>query len=103
MIQAIRTHLKIPHRHTFVSTGYPITADAIMDFGRNLIRKYFITMPTRRRKRVLAIGGVAAFIPRRCRCAWFVDTMDARRLIGNGWDELKWPNASTWRRIALGN
>jgi 3-hydroxymyristoyl/3-hydroxydecanoyl-(acyl carrier protein) dehydratase len=60
----------------------------------NLIRKYFITIPTRRRKRCLADWRRAAGIPAAVSMRLFVDTMDvAGGIIGMGVDELKWPNA----------
>src|SRR3977135_328046 len=77
-----------------VSTGYSITADAIMDFGRKFDPQIFHLDPDSAEKTLF--GGLAAsgWHTAAVSMRLFVDTMDvAGGIIGMGVDELKGPNA----------
>jgi acyl dehydratase len=95
MIQAMsRAFEDFPIGTRLVSTGYPITADAIMDFGRKFDPQVF-HLDSDAAERTL-FGGLAAsgWHTAAVSMRLFVDTMDvAGGIIGMGVDELKWPNA----------
>ena len=95
MIQGMsRAFEDFPIGTSLVSTGYPITADAIMDFGRKYDPQIFHRDPDAAEKTVF--GGLAAsgWHTAAVSMRLFVDTMDvAGGIIGMGVDELKWPNA----------
>ena len=77
-----------------VSTSYPITADAIMDFGQKFDPQLF-HLDSKAAEQTL-FGGLAAsgWHTAAVSMRLFVDTMDvAGGIIGMGVDELKWPNA----------
>src|SRR5438552_15219982 len=89
-----RTFEDFPIGTRLVSTGYPITADAIMDFGRKFDPQIFHHDPDAAEKTLfggLAASGwhTAAVSMRLC-----VDIMDGGGgIIGIGLDECKWRNA----------
>ena len=95
MIQAMsRAFEDFPVGTRLVSIGYPITADAIMDFGQNFDPQLFHLDPKAAQQTLFggltASGWQTAAVSMRL----FVDTMDvAGGIIGMGVDELKWPNA----------
>ena len=95
MIQAMsRAFEDFPIGTRLVSTGYPITADAIMDFGRKFDPQIFHHDPDAAEKTLF--GGLAAsgWHTAAVSMRLFVDTMHvAGGIIGLGVDELKWPNA----------
>ena len=95
MIQAMsRAFEDFPIGTRLVSTGYPITADAIIDFGRKFDPQIFHLDPDAAEKTLH--GGLAAsgWHTAAVSMRLFVDTMDvAGGIIGMGVDELKWPNA----------
>ena len=95
MIQGMsRAFEDFPIGTSLVSTGYPITADAIMDFGRKYDPQIFHRDPDAAEKTVF--GGLAAsgWHTAAVSMRLFVDTMDVvGGIIGLGVDELKWPNA----------
>ena len=95
MIRAMsRAFEDFPIGTRLVSTGYPITADAIMDFGRKFDPQIFHHDPDAAEKTLF--GGLAAsgWHTAAVSMRLFVDTMDvAGGIIGMGVDELKWPNA----------
>ena len=77
-----------------VSTSYPVTADAIMDFGRKFDPQIFHLDPNSAEQTLF--GGLAAsgWHTAAVSMRLFVDTMNvAGGIIGMGVDELKWPNA----------
>ena len=95
MIQTMsRAFEDFPIGARLVSTGYPITADAIMDFGRKFDPQIFHYNSDAAEKTLF--GGLAAsgWHTAAVSMRLFVDTMDvAGGIIGMGVDELKWPNA----------
>ncbi len=95
MIQGMsRAFEDFPIGTSLVSTGYPITADAIMDFGRKFDPQIFHRDPDVAEKTLF--GGLAAsgWHTAAVSMRLFVDTMDvAGGIMGLGVDELKWPNA----------
>jgi acyl dehydratase len=96
MIQAMsRAFEDFPIGTRLVSTGYPITAGAIMDFGRKFDPQIFHLDPDAAEKTLF--GGLAAsgWHTAAASMRLFVDTMDVAGggIIGMGVDELKWPNA----------
>jgi acyl dehydratase len=77
-----------------LSTSYPVTADAIMDFGQKFDPQLFHLDPKAAEQTLF--GGLAAsgWHTAAVSMRLFVDTMDvAGGIIGMGVDELKWPNA----------
>src|SRR5437660_6585956 len=89
-----RTFEDFPIGTRLVATGYPITADAIIDFGRKFDPKIFHHDPDAAEKTVF--GGLAAsgWHTAAVSMRLFVDTMDVvGGIIGMGVDELKWLNA----------
>ena len=94
-IQAMsRAFEDFPIGTRLVSTGYPITADAIVDFGRKFDPQVFHLDPDAAERTLF--GGLAAsgWHTAAVSMRLFVDTMDvAGGIIGMGVDELKWPNA----------
>ena len=95
MIQTMsRAFEDFPIGTSLVSTGYPITADAIMEFARAFDPQIFHLDPKSAEQTLL--GGLAAsgWHTAAVSMRLFVDTMDvAGGIIGMGVDELKWPNA----------
>ena len=95
MIQALsRAFEDFPVGTRLVSTGYPITADAIMEFGQKFDPQIFHLDPKSAEQTLF--GGLAAsgWHSAAVSMRLFVDTMDvAGGIIGMGVDELKWPNA----------
>src|SRR5438876_10893001 len=88
-----RTFEDFPIGTRLVSTGYPITADAIMDFGRKVDPQIFHHVPDAAEKTLFgglaASGWPTAAVPMRL----FVDTMAVAGCIaGMGVAELNWPN-----------
>jgi acyl dehydratase len=83
-----------PVRTRLVSAGYPITADAIVDFGRQFDPQVFHLDPKSAEQTLF--GGLAAsgWHTAAVSMRLFVDTMNVGGgIIGMGVDELKWPNA----------
>src|SRR5437588_13089651 len=77
-----------------VSTSYPVTADAIMDFGRKFDPQIFHLDPNSAEQTLF--GGLAAsgWHTAAVSLRLFVDTMnEAGGIIGIGGDALKCPNA----------
>jgi acyl dehydratase len=77
-----------------VSSSYPITADAIMEFGQKFDPQIFHLDPKAAEQTLF--GGLAAsgWHTAAVSMRLFVDSMDvAGGIIGMGVDELKWPNA----------
>jgi acyl dehydratase len=95
MIQAMsRAFEDFPAGTRLVSTSYPVTADAIMDFGRKFDPQLFHLDPKAAEQ--TSLGGLAAsgWHTAAVSMRLFVDTMNvAGGIIGMGVDELKWPNA----------
>ena len=95
MIQAMsRAFEDFPVGTRLVSSGYPITADAIMDFGQKFDPQIFHLDPKAAEQSLF--GGLAAsgWHTAAVSMRLFVDSMDvAGGIIGMGVDELKWPNA----------
>ena len=95
MIQAMsRAFEDFPVGTRLVSSGYPITADAIMDFGQKFDPQIFHLDPKAAEQTLF--GGLAAsgWHTAAVSMRLFVDSMDvAGGIIGMGVDELKWPNA----------
>ena len=77
-----------------VSTSCPITAEAIMDFGREFDPQVFHLDP--RLAETTLFGGLAAsgWHTAAVSMRLFIDTMNVSGgIVGLGVDELKWPNA----------
>jgi Acyl dehydratase len=77
-----------------VSTSCPITAEAIMDFGREFDPQVFHLDPKLAEKTLF--GGLAAsgWHTAAVSMRLFIDTMNVSGgIVGLGVDELKWPNA----------
>jgi acyl dehydratase len=95
MIQAMsRAFEDFPAGARLLSTSYPVTADAIMDFGQKFDPQLFHLDPKAAEQTLF--GGLAAsgWHTAAVSMRLFVDTMDvAGGIIGMGVDELKWPNA----------
>ena len=95
IIQAMsRAFEDFPIGARLVSTGYPITANAIMDFGQKFDPQLFHLDPKAAEQTLF--GGLAAsgWHTAAVSMRLLVDTMDvAGGIIGMGVDELKWPNA----------
>jgi acyl dehydratase len=77
-----------------ISTSYPVTADAIIEFARAFDPQIFHLNPKSAQQTLF--GGLAAsgWHTAAASMRLFVDTMNvAGGIIGMGVDELKWPNA----------
>ena len=89
-----RTFEDFPIGTRLVSTSYPITADAIIEFAGAFDPQIFHLDPKSAEQTLF--GGLAAsgWHTAAVSMRLFVDTMDvAGGIIGMGVDELKWPNA----------
>src|SRR5438270_12702893 len=95
MIQAMsRAFEDFPIGTRLVSTGYPITADAIMDFGRKFDPQIFHHDPDAAEKTLFGGLAVSGWHTAAVSMRLFVDTLDvAGGIIGMGVDEWKWPIA----------
>ena len=83
-----------------VSTSSPVTAKAIMGFGREFDPQVFHLDPKLAQKTLF--GGLAAsgWHTAAVSMRLFIDTMNVSGgIVGLGVDELKWPNAPTGRPI----
>src|SRR5438067_12435307 len=95
MIQAMsRAFEDFPIGTRLVSSGYPITADAIMDFGQKFDPQIFHLDPKAAEQTLFCGLAASGWHTAAVSMRLFVDTMDvAGGIIGMGVDELKWPNA----------
>lgn len=93
MLQGMRAFEDFPTGSRLVSSTYPITAEAIIEFGKNFDPQVFHLDPEAAKDTLF--GGLAAsgWHTAAVSMRLFVNTMNvAGGIIGLGVDELKWPN-----------
>ncbi len=90
----MRAFEDFPTGNRLVSSSYPITAEAIIEFGKNFDPQVFHLDPEAAKHTLFSGLAASGWHTAAVSMRLFVDTMNvAGGIIGLGVDELKWPNA----------